>query len=202
MKLNRNLTDQEILEKIKSKSDPNQAISQLYSQHYGMLEHYIIQNSGSADDAADLIQEVMLVFVKLVSEEKYRGEASVKSFLYSICKNLWITELRKRKSTEARHDRYEGEKDQLESDISTQISKNENLKFVMDLFNKLGEKCKQLLTLFYFEELPIKEITEKLEFSSEQVLRNKKYKCLQNLTDQVKSSPALSKNLQKALRHE
>lgn len=202
MKLNRNLTDQEILEKIKSKSDPNQAISQLYSQHYGMLEHYIIQNSGSADDAADLIQEVMLVFVKLVSEEKYRGEASVKSFLYSICKNLWITELRKRKSTEARHDRYEGEKDQLESDISTQISKNENLKFVMDLFDKLGEKCKQLLTLFYFEELPIKEITEKLEFSSEQVLRNKKYKCLQNLTDQVKSSPALSKNLQKALRHE
>jgi RNA polymerase sigma factor (sigma-70 family) len=202
MKLNRNLTDQEILEKIKSKSDPNQAISQLYSQHYGMLEHYIIQNSGSADDAADLIQEVMLVFVKLVSEEKYRGEASVKSFLYSICKNLWITELRKRKSTEARHDRYEGEKDQLENDISTQISKNENLKFVMDLFDKLGEKCKQVLTLFYFDELPMKEISEKLEFSSEQVLRNKKYKCLQNLTDQVKSSPALSKNLQKALRHE
>ncbi|RIW14531.1 sigma-70 family RNA polymerase sigma factor [Algoriphagus lacus] len=202
MKLNRNLTDQEILEKIKSKSDPNQAISQLYSQHYGMLEHYIIQNSGSADDAADLIQEAMLVFVKLVSEEKYRGEASVKSFLYSICKNLWITELRRRKSTEARHERYEGEKDQLESDISAQISKNENLKFVMDLFDKLGEKCKQLLMLFYFEELPMKEIGEKLEFSSEQVLRNKKYKCLQSLTDQVKSSPALSKNLQKALRHE
>lgn len=202
MKLNRNLTDQEILEKIKSKSDPNQAISQLYSQHYGMLEHYIIQNSGSADDAADLIQEVMLVFVKLVSEEKYRGEASVKSFLYSICKNLWITELRKRKSTEARHERYEGKKDQLESDISAQISENENLKFVMDLFDKLGEKCKQILTLFYFDELPMKEICEKLEFSSEQVLRNKKYKCLQNLTDQVKSSPSLSKNLQKALRHE
>ena len=33
-----------------------------------------------------------------------------------------------------------------------------------------------------------------------QVLRNKKYKCLQNLTDQVKSAPALSQNLQKALR--
>jgi RNA polymerase sigma factor (sigma-70 family) len=202
MKLNRNLNDQEILEKINSKSELNQALSQLYSSHYGMLEHYIIQNSGSVDDAADLIQEVMLVFVKLVSEGKFRGEASIKSFLYSICKNLWITELRKRKSTDARHQRYEGEKDQLDTDISTQISKNENLKFVMDLFEKLGEKCKQVLTLFYFEELPMKEICEKLEFSSEQVLRNKKYKCLQSLTDQVKSSPALSDNLLKALRHE
>ncbi|WP_111669667.1 RNA polymerase sigma factor [Algoriphagus litoralis] len=202
MKLHRSLTDQEILNQISTKKDPNQAISQLYSQHYGMLEHYILQNSGSGDDAADLIQEVMLVFIKMVTEKKYRGEASLKSFLYSICRNLWITELRKRKSTAARHDRYEGEKDQLDSNISEQIQRNENLKFVMDLFEKLGEKCKQILTLFYFEEYSMKEIVEKLDFSSDQVLRNKKYKCLQSLTDQVKSSPVLLKNLQKALRHE
>lgn len=202
MKLNRNLTDQEILDKIQSKTNPNLAISQLYSQYYDMLEHYILQNSGSADDAADQIQEVMLVFVKMVKAEKYRGEASIKSFLYSVCKNLWITELRKRKSSSLRNEKYEWEKDQLDPDISEQIIRNENLKLVMDLFQKLGEKCKQILTLFYFDELPMKEISEKLEFSSEQVLRNKKYKCLQNLTDQVKSAPALSQNLQKALRHE
>ena len=108
MKLSRNLTDQEILEQIKTKTNPNQAISQLYSQHYGMLEHLIMTNSGLAEDAADVIQEVMLVFVKMVREEKFRGEAAIKSFLYSICKNAWITELRKRKSTQARHELYEG----------------------------------------------------------------------------------------------
>lgn len=202
MKLNRNLTDQEILDQIKSKTNPNQAISQLYAQHYRMLEHYIMQNSGSEDDAADLIQEVMLVFVKMVSEGKFRGESSIKSFLYSICKNVWITELRKRKSAQARHERYEGEKEQQDRDVSEQLARSENLKFVMDLFDKLGEKCKQVLTLFYFEELPMKEICERLDFSSEQVLRNKKYKCLQSLTDQVKSSESLSQNLLKALRHE
>lgn len=202
MKLNKNLADREILDQIRSKTNPNQAINQLYSQHYGMLEHYILQNSGSVDDAADLIQEVMLVFIKMVTEEKYRGEASVKSFLYSICRNLWITELRKRKSTSARNERYEGEKDQFDTNISEQINRTENLKFVMDLFGKLGEKCQQILTLFYFEEYSMKEICEKLDFSSDQVLRNKKYKCLQNLTDQVKTSPTLFKNLQKALRHE
>lgn len=202
MKLNRNLTDQELLEQIRSKTNPNQAINQLYEQHYGVLENYILRNSGDQDDAADLIQEVMLVFVKLVTQGKFRGEASIKSFLYSICKNLWISELRKRKSMSARNERYEMEKDEMDLDISEEISRNENLRFVMDLFEKLGEKCKQVLTLFYFEELPMKEICEKLEFSSEQVLRNKKYKCLQSLTDQVKSSPSLQTHLQKALRHE
>ncbi|GAB2491086.1 RNA polymerase sigma factor [Algoriphagus taiwanensis] len=202
MKLNRNLTDQELLEQIRSKTNPNQAINQLYEQHYGVLENYILRNSGNQDDAADLIQEVMLVFVKLVTQGKFRGEASIKSFLYSICKNLWISELRKRKSMSARNERYEMEKDEMDLDISEEISRNENLRFVMDLFEKLGEKCKQVLTLFYFEELPMKEICEKLEFSSEQVLRNKKYKCLQSLTDQVKSSPSLQTHLQKALRHE
>lgn len=102
----------------------------------------------------------------------------------------------------ARNEQYEMEKDEMDLDITEEISRNENLRFVMDLFEKLGEKCKQVLTLFYFEELPMKEICEKLEFSSEQVLRNKKYKCLQNLTDQVKSSPSLTLHLQKALRHE
>lgn len=202
MKLNRNLTDQELLEQIRSKTNPNQAINQLYEQHYGVLENHILRNSGNQDDAADLIQEVMLVFVKLVTQGKFRGEASIKSFLYSICKNLWISELRKRKSMSARNERYEMEKDEMDLDISEEISRNENLRFVMDLFEKLGEKCKQVLTLFYFEELPMKEICEKLEFSSEQVLRNKKYKCLQSLTDQVKSSPSLQTHLQKALRHE
>lgn len=202
MKSSRNLSDDEILENIKSKKNTNQAISQLYSQHYRMLEHYILQNSGSQDDAADLIQEVMLVFVKLVTESKFRGDSSIKSFLYSICRNLWITELRRKKSTDARLGRFELNKDQLDLDISEQIQRSENLKFVMNLFDQLGEKCKQVLTLFYFDELPMKDICERLQFSSEQVLRNKKYKCLSGLIEQVKSSPSLFQNLQKALRHE
>ena len=70
----------------------------MYDGYYRYLENYVLQNSGSTDDAADIIQETFLVFIKTVEENKYRQESGVKSFLYSIVKNLWITELRKRKS--------------------------------------------------------------------------------------------------------
>ncbi|WP_245943403.1 RNA polymerase sigma factor [Algoriphagus aquaeductus] len=202
MKLSRHLNDQEILDQIKSKSNPNQAISQLYSQHYGMLEHLILTNSGQAEDAADIIQEAMLVVVKMIRNEKFRGESSLKSFLYSICKNLWINELRKRKSNQYRNEQYENEKSQIDLSVVEEIQQMENLRFVMNLFETLGEKCKQVLTLFYFEELSMRDICEKLAFSSEQVLRNKKYKCLQSLIQQVQSSTSLSEKLLKALRHE
>lgn len=202
MKLSRHLNDQEIFDQIKSKSNPNQAISQLYSQHYGMLEHLILTNSGQAEDAADIIQEAMLVVVKMIRNEKFRGESSLKSFLYSICKNLWINELRKRKSNLYRNEQYENEKSQIDLSVVEEIQQMENLRFVMNLFETLGEKCKQVLTLFYFEELSMRDICEKLAFSSEQVLRNKKYKCLQSLIQQVQSSTSLSEKLLKALRHE
>lgn len=202
MKLNPNFTDQELVEMILTKNRQNMAITLLYRQYYGVLENYILQNSGSSDDAADIIQEVMLIFVQMISEGKFRAESSIKSFLYSICRNLWITELRKRKSSAARHEKYEESTEKVDSDVSESIAKTESLKYIMGLFQELGDKCKQILQLFYYEELPMKEICEKLDFSSEQVLRNKKYKCLKSLIEKTQTSPQVYQNLQKALRHE
>ena len=202
MKLNPNFTDQELVEMILTKNRQNMAITLLYRQYYGVLENYILQNSGSSDDAADIIQEVMLIFVQMISEGKFRAESSIKSFLYSICRNLWIRELRKRKSSAARQEKYEESTEKVDSDVSESIAKTESLKYIMGLFQELGNKCKQILQLFYYEELPMKEICEKLDFSSEQVLRNKKYKCLKSLIEKTQASPQVYQNLQKALRHE
>ncbi len=202
MKLNQELTDEELIRKIADGKAMSPPIAQLYRQHYGMLEHYILKNSGTAADAADQIQEVMLVFVQLVSAGKFRGDAKISTVLFSICRNLWITELRKRKSTLIRNEKYMEEQEHITRYIDEQLEQQESLRVVMELFASLGKTCKTILSLFYYEELSMKEICKKLDFSSEQVLRNKKYKCLQNLTGQVRSSPAIKHLLLKALRHE
>lgn len=202
MKVNQNLDDQELIEMIQTKKRQNMALDLLYRRHYGLLENYVLQNSGNSEDAGDVIQEVMLVFVQMITQGKFRGESTVKSLLYKICRNLWISELRRRKSTIARHEKYEMESEKTELDISESIARTENLKYIMKVFNQLGEQCKKVLQLFYYEELTMKEVCEKLNFSSEQVLRNKKYKCLKSLIEKTQSSPQIYKNLQKALRHE
>lgn len=202
MKLIKNASDAEITNMIFTKKDHNLAIAQLYEQHYGLLENLVLQNSGTEDDAADIIQESMLVLVQMITSEKFRGDSSIKSILYSIAKNKWISEIRKRKSTQSRHESYDSMDDKISPDVSEAITKQENLNYVMSLFGKLGDVCRKILQLYYYEELAMKEICEQLEFSSEQVLRNKKYKCLKSLTDSVKASAELSTTLQKILRNE
>jgi RNA polymerase sigma factor (sigma-70 family) len=202
MQVNQNLDDQDLIELILTKKQQNMALNLLYKRHYGLLENYVLQNSGSLEDAGDVIQEVMLVFVQMITQGKFRGESTIKSLLYNICRNLWISELRRRKSAIARHEKYEMKSEKTELDISETIARTENLKYIMKIFNQLGEQCKKVLQLFYYEELTMKEVCEKLNYSSEQVLRNKKYKCLKSLIQKTQSSPEIYKNLQKALRHE
>jgi RNA polymerase sigma factor (sigma-70 family) len=62
-----------------------------------MLENYVLNNNGSRDDAADVIQETIVAFIEIVEQGKFRGDSSIKSFLFAITRNVWLTELRKKR---------------------------------------------------------------------------------------------------------
>ena len=47
----------------------------------------------------------------------------------------------------------------------------------------------------------MKEILQKVNYDNEQVLRNKKYKCLKGLINMVNSSPEIKENLKTALQN-
>lgn len=191
--------DIQILEALRDVRRINKAIDRLYDIHYGMLEYFILQNSGDETDAQDTIQETMLVFVNLVHEQKYRGEASIKSILYSINKNIWLGELRKRKNRQVRDMAFESDKEIEVEDYSAELIKMEGYKMIMELFEKLGKGCKSILTLFYFDNLSMEEIVKKEKYSSEQVLRNKKYKCMKELSTKIESDKELFEKVKTAL---
>ena len=201
MKKTEKYSDQELISAIINRENINQAIRFMYDGYYRYLETYVLQNSGSTDDAADMIQETFLVFIKVVEENKYRQESGVKSFLYSILKNLWITELRKRKSMGIRNEMFENAKESMAPDISHSLVRHESHQLVMELFQSLGQKCKNILLLFYYENLPMKEIMEKEDFSSEQVLRNKKHKCLKSLIEKIQSDEKTYSTVKNALQY-
>jgi hypothetical protein len=41
----------------------------------------------------------------------------------------------------------------------------------------------------------MKEIVSQMHYENEQVVRNKKYKCLQQLTDKIKQNPLAAKHI-------
>lgn len=200
MRTTKSYSDAELIAAIKTDQDINNAISFIYRTHYRMLEHLVMTNSGTKADAQDLIQEVMVLFVEMIQKEKYRGEASVKSFLYTLTRNLWITELRKMGSESKRHELFETNREKIEDDVTTYLTYKEAQKTVLELFDRLGETCKQILILFYYEDLSMKDILERTNYENEQVLRNRKYKCLKGLTSMIQQSPAIFETMKSALQ--
>ncbi|MDN5211343.1 sigma-70 family RNA polymerase sigma factor [Fulvivirgaceae bacterium BMA12] len=201
MQVSGKLTNEDLILAIKSGTNIDEAISFIYKNYYSLLENIVLSNNGNKADAEDIIQEVLVIFIEMVNKDKYRAEASVKSFLYTLTRNLWISELRKKSSAQKRNTSYEDSRELIERDISDYLVYHESRKLVMTLFEKLGEKCNKILTYFYYDNFSMKEILQKVDYESEQVLRNKKYKCLKGLINMVNSSPGIKENLKTALQN-
>ncbi len=50
-------------------------------------------------------------------------------------------------------------------------------------FSELGKRCQQLLQLFYQQAMSFKDIAQVMQFSSEKIAKNQKYKCLVKAKD-------------------
>jgi RNA polymerase sigma factor (sigma-70 family) len=140
-------------------------------------------------------------FIDLVQKDKFRGESSVKTFLFSLNRYTWLNELKRRDRAVAREERYERVQERVELDTSELIADREAKAEVIRLVGELGDTCKKILLLFYYENLSMKEILEATDYENEQVVRNKKYKCLKQLEQLINEKPALKQTL-KNLLHE
>lgn len=185
-------SDADLIAAISVGEELNSAIFFIYQQYAETIKSFILANSGTPPDAEDIFQETVVTFIDLVKKEKFRGEASVKTFLTAIARNLWLNELKKRTRSGVREKAFETNRENTEMDVSQYITDREVKQQFVEVLGKLGEPCKKLLTLFYYENLSMKDMVHHLPYENEQVVRNKKYKCLQALTDLVKQNPVIA----------
>jgi RNA polymerase sigma factor (sigma-70 family) len=201
MKIIKNLSDAELVSSLRSGKRVDEAIKTVYRDYFESLSWFIMNNSGSRQDAEDIFQEVVINFIELVQKDKFRGESSVNTFLFSMNRHTWLNELKRRGRAELREIKYEDARDKEEADVSNTIADREIKNQLMQLVGQLGETCKKILVMFYYENLSMKETLEGLEYENEQVVRNKKYKCLKQLEQMITKNPALQQTL-KNLLHE
>ncbi|MFI5185278.1 MAG: RNA polymerase sigma factor [Chitinophagales bacterium] len=199
MAIIQSFSDIELLINLQSGKKINESIQAIYKDHFEQLSWFVVNNSGNRQDAEDIFQEVVVDFIDAVQKNKFRGESSVKTFLYSLNKYAWLNELKRRGRAVQREIKYEKTQDRKEVDVSHLISNREARSQVMTIVEQLGDTCKKILVMFYYENLSMREILEKTEYETEQVVRNKKYKCLKQLEQMLNEKPLLKENFKKAL---
>jgi RNA polymerase sigma factor (sigma-70 family) len=202
MKIGKTYSEIELLHDLVSPDTQDDAIRYLYREHYSKVLVYIKQNGGSNEDAEDLFQDAVINFIRILKEGKFRGECSSGTFLYSLARHAWLNEFKRRNRARIREEKFGKGMETIELDSSQKLVTNEVKMQLQQLLENLGETCKKILMAFYYEELSMRDILTRLNYENEQVVRNKKYKCLKKLTEVLASQPQTVKNLQSVLSYE
>jgi RNA polymerase sigma factor (sigma-70 family) len=193
------LSDTELVQAISGNQRLDEAITQLYQQHASIARSFIMGKGATEQDADDIFQETVVSFIETVQKGKFRRESGIRTFLFSISRHLWYNEIRRRQRAGNREKVYEMEREQQETDIGEMTGDQELRNILNQMLSELGDSCKKILALFYFEELSMKEIVSHLHYENEQVVRNKKYKCLQQFTDKMKNNPIATKQIKELI---
>ncbi len=190
------LSDEQLLSELSStdKTKRNEALKQLYAQQYPIIADFITNNSGNDDEAADIFQDAIIVFYEKIRLDQLELNCTIRTYIYSVCRNLWLNRLRSQK-------RLTNIDDQImtipiPSESLEVIESNERNNLIMRLLEKVGADCKKVLTHYYFERLKMVEIAVRMDFANEQVAKNKKSKCMKKLKQLVQESPGI-KNILK-----
>lgn len=195
------LSDTELVANLRSGSKMEESVKAIYRSYFDSLSWYVMNNSGSRQDAEDIFQEVIISFIELVQKGKFRGESSIKTFLFSLNRHVWLNELKRRGRAMAREEKFEKNQAIIQLDVSHTVEDREAKAQMMQLVSALGETCRKILTMFYYENMPVKAMLEFLDYENEQVIRNRKYKCLKQLEQMITQNPSLKQQLKK-LVHE
>ncbi len=162
-------------------------LKSLYADYFPTIKRLVIDNNGTEQDAKDVFQEGIIIIYRKIKEGTFELTSSFKSYIYSVCRFIWIKQLSKNKENAEQQNvylEYEGI-----SDISNdEYQKNEEYKLYQYHFKRLGKDCQKLLQL-YLMKVPLKEIAEELGIDSMQYIKRKKYKCKEQLVRYIKSDP-------------
>lgn len=147
-----------------------------------MVKDHVIRNSGSEDDAADVLQDSVIILFEQITDNKINLTTDIRGYFFGIVKNVWNAQLRKRqKTTELVTDHPD---DDGSDDSNNQLLE----KIVSRAFTKLKPDQQVVLNMFS-EGKSYGEIALSLDLKSEEYARRKKYLCKEALMDLVKEDP-------------
>ncbi len=174
------IDDEKVLLKGLSEHDPL-AIEQIYRQNFGAIQSFVIKNSGYADDARDIFQEAMVILFENAKSESFELTCQIKTYLYSVCRRLWLKKIEKERRFYAGGVETMDEIVPVEDVLEVHEKRDADLNLMEEAMDKMGEPCKSLLNAFYIQKKSMPEIAALFGYTNADNAKTQKYKCLMRL---------------------
>ena len=141
------------------------------------------------DEAVDVYQDAITILYESASSGRLDTlQCSVKTYFFGIAKNLISTYLKKKIRAKERYETLVEEHHGLET-----VAEKENdwmdysLEVMAGAIKNLSARGQEILHLFYFEKMSLREITQVLGYKSEDVAKTTKMRYVKLLREMVKT---------------
>ncbi len=188
-------SDKEIIECLRSRQ--SYVVRYLSDRYLPMIRLMVTQMGGTSEDAKDIFQDGLIIMLEKIDSNQFKLSCKFKTFLYSVCENLWKSILEKRK---AANNYFNRRLDQSsENDFSEEYDNQLYESMLNEVFETLDPTCKEILKLYWQEYSPM-EIAEKLGYTYGYV-RKKKCECQAELLKRISNHPSFKqiKRTEKAI---
>jgi RNA polymerase sigma factor (sigma-70 family) len=170
------MTDIQIIENIKNGKD-DAAFLALY-KYFPQIRKMVLSKGGKAEDAQDIYQDALIILHKKIMEGNFKLTSKLNTYLYSVCRYIWKDQ--QKKNSKLPSFEFNEETDTIDvSGLEEMVEKENRIKVAEKIISELGERCKELLLLFYSGTMKLKDIAVKMGYNSESTAKNQKYKCLE-----------------------
>lgn len=136
--------------------------SNLITSHNSFLKQLAIKLTKDTEEAADLTQDTYLKAIK--NQDKYRDGTNIKGWLYTIMRNTFINNYRRKKNQNTFVDTTENKYflNSKESDVSTRADVLADTEYIMKQVNSVDPNYVDTF-MMHFSGYKYEEIAEKLE---------------------------------------
>ena len=177
--------DQKYIEALKN--NDSRILSELYQKYSRKIVGYVTKNSGTFDDAQDIIQETLITIYHQAKDKGLVLTCPFDAYFFLLCKRKWLNKVNKKgiKKVTILEEitSISDEQEQLANE--TEIYEKKSSLFEEKLI-ELGGKCKELLDLA-FKVKKMDKVAALLNVSYGYA-RKKKSECIGKLTKLVKGS--------------
>ena len=158
----------------------------IYKNFYSNINFFIKKNNGDEEDANDIFQEAIIIIYRKLKANDLILDCTFDTYLYSICRFIWLKELEKRKTEQENiKDNHEFNDGIYDDSLQMIFDKNERYRLYQKHFAILGKDCQKILQL-YFEKVPLQTIANIMGFKSEKYAKKRKFNCKEYLIKSIK----------------
>lgn len=164
-------------------------IRQLYREFFPIAKSIVERNSGNYEDAEDVFQDSIVVLYQKICKGKTRLRCSLKTYFFSICRNIWRQRLDRKWRLEYHDDMVNEPGEDYEREFfSVDEERLEKLRLFQVHFLSLPDTCQRVLKLF-MGNISLREIATIMGFKDECYAKTRKYLCKNMLRKRIMRDP-------------